>query len=162
MRRHGLRKTMRAQRRLEAAIIAAAKRAAKRYAKAKLAGTAKATTNAASSRSPAHKPQLGLRGTLASPNKDQKAYSADALWRSIFSDSSYLGGPRPRPKARKQGLRAATNRADLGTRRSQFLHAIHKRACSIFGTVLGPDANYAHRHHFHLDMQKRRLGPFCR
>jgi hypothetical protein len=37
---------------------------------------------------------------------------------------------------------------------------LHEDACRRFGTVLGPDANAAHKNHFHLDMKKRRKG-FC-
>jgi hypothetical protein len=39
--------------------------------------------------------------------------------------------------------------------KTQFLHAIHQSACKIFGTVLGPEANKAHRNHFHVDMAER-------
>lgn len=42
-----------------------------------------------------------------------------------------------------------------------FLKEIHAGACKIFGTVLGPKANAAHKDHFHLDMTKRRHGSFC-
>ena len=37
-----------------------------------------------------------------------------------------------------------------------FLRAIHKAACTVFATVLGPEANRAHKNHFHLDMAVRR------
>ena len=40
--------------------------------------------------------------------------------------------------------------------RAAFLHRVHGGACDLFGTVLGPDANEAHRNHFHLDMRGRR------
>lgn len=43
-------------------------------------------------------------------------------------------------------------------KRSTFLHKVHAEACALFGTVLGPEANDAHRNHFHLDMKARR-GP---
>lgn len=44
-----------------------------------------------------------------------------------------------------------------------FLHKIHDRACDDFHTVLGPNANRAHRDHFHLDLQNRRSGSkYCR
>ena len=43
---------------------------------------------------------------------------------------------------------------------SQFVTSLFEKACRRFGTVLGPNANEAHRDHFHLDMKKRR-GPFC-
>jgi hypothetical protein len=44
--------------------------------------------------------------------------------------------------------------------RSAFLHEIHDGACEIFGTTLGPEANEAHKNHFHLDMKERRK-PLC-
>ena len=42
-----------------------------------------------------------------------------------------------------------------------FLKTIHGDACKIFWTVLGPEANAAHRDHFHLDMRKRRYVKIC-
>jgi hypothetical protein len=48
------------------------------------------------------------------------------------------------------------------TPQSRFLQHIHAEACNIFGTVLGPKANAAHKNHFHLDMTKRRHGSYCR
>jgi len=44
--------------------------------------------------------------------------------------------------------------------KSAFLKLVHDRACQEFGTVLGPDANDAHKDHFHLDQKQRRSG-FC-
>ena len=44
--------------------------------------------------------------------------------------------------------------------KAQFVLYLHEEACRRFGTVLGPDANAAHKNHFHLDMKKRRKG-FC-
>ncbi|MGF1622816.1 MAG: extensin family protein [Rhodomicrobiaceae bacterium] len=45
---------------------------------------------------------------------------------------------------------------------AKFLKAVHEGACKMFGTVLGPDANAAHRDHFHFDMAKRRRNSYCR
>lgn len=45
--------------------------------------------------------------------------------------------------------------------RSQFLREVHDGACKIFGTVLGPAANAAHKNHFHLDMAQRRHSAYC-
>lgn len=45
--------------------------------------------------------------------------------------------------------------------RAKFLREIHIGACQIFGTVLGPEANEAHRNHFHLDMTPRRHSSVC-
>ena len=36
-------------------------------------------------------------------------------------------------------------------KQSEFLHNIHQGACDYFRVALGPDANAAHRDHFHLD-----------
>jgi hypothetical protein len=44
---------------------------------------------------------------------------------------------------------------------AQFLRRLHRGACSTFGTVLGPEANEAHRNHFHLDLAPRRRSAFC-
>lgn len=44
---------------------------------------------------------------------------------------------------------------------STFLRALHKGACGPFGTVLGPEANEAHRDHFHLDLAARKRNAFC-
>jgi hypothetical protein len=44
---------------------------------------------------------------------------------------------------------------------SAFLHDAHDQACSVFGTVLGPDANDAHHDHFHLDMKSRQANALC-
>jgi hypothetical protein len=48
------------------------------------------------------------------------------------------------------------------TSQSLFLRRVHSEACGLFGTVLGPDANDAHRDHFHLDTAKRRYKAYCR
>ncbi len=42
-----------------------------------------------------------------------------------------------------------------------FLRRLHKGACGTFGTVLGPDANEAHRNHFHFDLAQRKRSAFC-
>lgn len=45
---------------------------------------------------------------------------------------------------------------------SEFLKAARDGACDIFGTVLSPDYNEAHRDHFHFDQQPRGFGGVCR
>jgi hypothetical protein len=44
---------------------------------------------------------------------------------------------------------------------ARFLRRLHKGACGVFGTVLGPEANEAHRDHFHFDLAHRRNSAFC-
>ena len=39
---------------------------------------------------------------------------------------------------------------------AKFLRLAHEGGCKIFSTVLGPEANDAHRTHLHLDLQERK------
>jgi hypothetical protein len=55
---------------------------------------------------------------------------------------SRLGGPKPQPAAPSSG-------------KMEFLRAAHRSACTLFNTVLGPEANNAHQNHFHVDMAER-------
>lgn len=72
-----------------------------------------------------------------------------------FTVASHLGGP-------DAGLTgAAAAGPDPNDRASQFLRAAHSSACRRFGTVLGPEANEAHRNHFHLDMAERKRSNYC-
>ena len=42
--------------------------------------------------------------------------------------------------------------------KATLVKSLHDDACRIFGTVLGPDTNDAHKSHFHFDMKQRRAG----
>jgi hypothetical protein len=64
------------------------------------------------------------------------------------------------PPSRLGGPKVADATA-LQDRKTEFLHAIHKAACTIFSTVLGPDADKAHRNHFHLDLAVRKSVTIC-
>lgn len=64
-------------------------------------------------------------------------------------------GPQPSPEATAPPANPPANE------RSDFVRRIHKAACGTFSTVLGPEANDAHKDHFHLDMKKRRHSSFC-
>ncbi len=66
---------------------------------------------------------------------------------------SRLGGPK-QPEQQKAG-------GGDTVARQRFLREIHGSACKYFGTVLGPEANNAHKNHFHLDMAARPRGNFC-
>lgn len=46
-------------------------------------------------------------------------------------------------------------------RMTLFLKGAHTAACQIFGTTLGPEANNAHRNHFHVDMAPRKVKKIC-
>lgn len=49
---------------------------------------------------------------------------------------------------------AATLTAAMTTE-AAFLKRLHHGACGVFDTVLGPEANEAHRNHFHFDLKQR-------
>lgn len=46
--------------------------------------------------------------------------------------------------------------------KAAFLHRVRDQGCRVFGTVLSPDYNAAHRDHLHVDQQPRGLGGVCR
>ncbi|MGX7952476.1 extensin-like domain-containing protein [Tsuneonella sp. HG249] len=46
--------------------------------------------------------------------------------------------------------------------KAAFLRRVRDEGCEIFGTVLSPDYNAAHRDHLHLDQQPRGIGSVCR
>ena len=73
-----------------------------------------------------------------------------------FAAPSHLGGPTPQQASMEPPLDQQLDR------KAQFLRAAHDSACKIFGTVLGPEANEAHRNHLHLDMAQRSFGTICR
>ena len=55
----------------------------------------------------------------------------------------------------------APNEAAKATAEAAFLRRLHRGACGTFGTVLGPEANEAHRDHFHFDLAARKRNAFC-
>lgn len=59
-------------------------------------------------------------------------------------------------------LQDGTNLSVLNNWSNNILKAMHRGACGIFGTVLGPDANRYHRDHFHFDTARYRNGSYCR
>jgi hypothetical protein len=67
-----------------------------------------------------------------------------------LNQQSRLGGPKPPV--------TATIPTDG---KGAFLRAIHRAACRTFTTVLGPEANAAHKNHFHVDMAERSRGGIC-
>lgn len=56
---------------------------------------------------------------------------------------------------------ATANDATRPNAEAAFLRRLHKGACTAFGTVLGPEANEAHRNHFHFDLAPRKRSAFC-
>lgn len=131
------------------ARIAAEKAKAEKLAAEKAAQDAKAST--ASQASDGH----AVESAADADNAPKGAASGLSL-----NDASHLGGPRLAAASTTKaivdieiaipGIKAPPP----GPR--QFLHEAHTAACQIFGTTLGPEANAAHRNHFHVDMAKRK------
>ena len=83
-------------------------------------------------------------------------------------DAKKKDTPRGRPlaSAERQGLGRpdvlpVPGGGDAATKEGAFLRRLHRGACGIFSTVLGPEANEAHRNHFHFDLAPRRRNAFC-
>ena len=78
--------------------------------------------------------------------------TADPEKRLAAAPPSRLGGPNASV--------AAAPARNVGDK-SEFLREAHHAACKIFGTVLGPEANSAHKNHFHVDMAERKVTVIC-
>lgn len=74
------------------------------------------------------------------------------------SERSSLGAPPPAPPAPGK---TPPDPAATKTKEALFLRRLHQGACAMFGTVLGPEANEAHREHFHFDLHPRRASNYC-
>jgi hypothetical protein len=88
--------------------------------------------------------------TASKPARDGKTVKAANKPALTQAKAESAAPPSPPPVAKEPEM----------DREAQFVTFLHEDACRRFGTVLGPDANAAHKNHFHLDMKKRRKG-FC-
>ena len=90
----------------------------------------------------------GLRGSIG-----ETATSSSGASPTVMTlTPQHLGGPK---------VKAATAASTDADRKQSFLRRVHAAACRTFGTILGPEANSAHRNHFHLDMAERKQGNYC-
>lgn len=103
--------------------------------------------------------EVPLRGTLPDPllSGTMSAFSRliaanRDMPTAAFGPPAHLGGPK---------VSSYVAAADPKVPRQRFVRMAHATACHIFGTVLGPEANEAHRNHLHLDMADRPTGVFC-
>ncbi len=161
--------------------IAEAKAEAERQAKAAAAAekaAAKAGKDAQPEPADAKKAKADAKDSAAkkdaAPAKGGKGAAA-----KDHDAEAVEGEPSPRDAKKKDAPRgrplASAERQGLGrpdvlpvpggeatvTKEGAFLRRLHRGACGIFGTVLGPEANEAHRNHFHFDLAPRRRNAFC-
>ncbi|MGI9425088.1 MAG: extensin family protein [Hyphomicrobiaceae bacterium] len=114
---------------------------------------------------PVRRPSLKERARWAEEDRVRRAARRARVQRNKYrnelnnflSERSNLGGPKSGTPAPASQRRPATS-----TPKATFLRAAHRSACKIFGTVLGPEANDAHRNHFHVDMAHRKYRNYCR
>jgi peptidoglycan hydrolase-like protein with peptidoglycan-binding domain len=71
--------------------------------------------------------------------------------------------PLPMPNPDRVSSTSSVQRVSVSLEDPErvFLKSVRDDACGIFGTVLGPGADEAHKSHLHLDMKERRGGSFC-
>jgi len=104
--------------------------------------------------------------------RDLQTRSASADHGGAEAKAKETKAERGRTPARKEasGRRRSDERKTMTdvpviseprTPEAVFLRNVHAGACRIFGTVLGPEANEAHRNHLHLDLARRRRSAFC-
>lgn len=52
--------------------------------------------------------------------------------------------------------------SDYKSNRGKVVRKVHKGACGIFGTTLGPGSDGYHENHLHFDTASYRGGPYCK
>lgn len=90
----------------------------------------------------------------------QAALKAEETRKGRKSDRGRDDDDEPKNKDRKNA-ESVSQADDPATPEGKFLRRLHAGACTTFGTVLGPEANDAHRDHFHLDMKARKRRAVC-
>ncbi len=126
----------------------AAEAAAKAAAKTKTEGQAKDEAATAAISKPEPKPEPMSEGAEKKAAAKEKA-------------NLHKAGLKPGADAGVPAITATVGVTPANTTQSAFLKRLHRGACGMFGTVLGPEANEAHRDHFHLDMKERKSAGIC-
>lgn len=148
------------------AAAAAEKAAAKGGKDAKPEPTDAKKAKASGKEHAANKEELQANGGKGSAGKDDDGdvVEGQPTSRDVKKKETQRG--RPLASAERQGL----GRPDVlpvpggdtvVTKEGAFLRRLHSGACGTFSTVLGPEANEAHRNHFHFDLAPRRRNAFC-
>jgi hypothetical protein len=161
-----------------AAEAAADAKAAARAAEKQAAAAARAAKAVRGAKQASAKAEAA-RAKEEAERKREDAEEKEALWRKTLTRVAELqklgrvsdaGGQMPRVQRRgeKRPVDAKASPIPVGKpddrkmAEAAFLRRLHSGACGTFTTVLGPDANEAHRNHFHFDLATRRRGAaFC-
>ncbi len=92
-------------------------------------------------------------------SKDQVTRAS--LKKDEASDSKTKGPGRKKDIAPVDVVEVSPTAAAAVSSEGRFLRRLHQGACDAFGTVLGPEANEAHRDHFHFDLKARKRRAVC-
>jgi hypothetical protein len=131
--------------------IAAAKKKKADDAKAKASGKEKAKETPKGTDKSAT-PEGSEDASVGSIGKVAKAGASGArVHKADFKQAQAAG------KAAAPGTVVASN-----SKEARFLKRVHDGSCDLFSTVLGPEANEAHRDHFHLDIKTRKSRGYCK
>jgi hypothetical protein len=163
----------------ERAAQAAAQAKAAAQAAEKQAAEAAKAAKAASGPKQADAKAAAQRARQEAERKREEAQEKDALWRKTLTRvaelkklgrSSDAADQAPRARRREEKKRMdvkgppaipASAAEDRQPAEQAFLRRLHNGACGTFGTVLGPEANDAHRNHFHFDLAARKRKALC-
>jgi hypothetical protein len=96
----------------------------------------------------AKKDAAGTTGSLAQRKPNANHATTEVVKASTAPASNSATAASPSPAADGSGVAAE----------AKFLRLAHDGGCKIFSTVLGPEANDAHRTHLHLDLQGRKTS----
>jgi hypothetical protein len=171
----------RAEEEEERAEDAAAEAKAAAQAAEKQAADAARAAKAARGAKQADAKAAAARAREEAERKREDAEEKDARWRKTLTrvaELKKLGRtsdaadqtPRARRRGEKKNVDArsptpapasASKPEDRQSAERAFLRRLHDGACRTFTTVLGPDANEAHRNHFHFDLAPRKSRAFC-
>jgi hypothetical protein len=83
--------------------------------------------------------------------EDGRTITVEEFWPHL-SGNSRLPDSSSETEQQDSGPPVAAPAERAQSPEAKFLVSSHTLACTMFSTVLGPDANAAHRSHFHLDL----------
>ena len=161
-----------------AAEAAAEAKAAARAAEKQAAEAVRAAKAARGAKQASAKAEAA-RAQQEAERRREEAQEKEAAWRKTQMRTAELqklgrgsdaGGQTPRLQRRDEKKPVDAKAAaplpvgkpeDRKTAEAAFLRRLHSGACGTFTTVLGPDANEAHRNHFHFDLATRKRSAYC-
>jgi hypothetical protein len=125
------------------------------------AARARESKESAAKSEPAKAPQR-TPSAISRQGGGERLKLAERAEEEARGSSQRLGrGAQAQPEAKPAPAVNEAREEAQASAEGTFLRRLHKGACGIFGTVLGPEANEAHRDHFHLDLAPRRRSAFC-